>query len=229
MVVTFLTLGSGWIYAEEAVFPQVQSNSPLVQQDAFTMAAPEIKCLLKSEGIDEQTASKTSDVLARALPKIQLDGRKFNRISFLHFLAQIKSESGAGQNETQIGDQPPNKKGYGLNQVTGFDNLEDCAKCMNQVQPGLGDGVVQSPETTVGAHGDPYKSAMISLCWWRNNIVNNSRNDSICLQPTGVAVIDITQISNSGHIGGKVTGGEASLDKREDSFQKLLAAQCQGS
>lgn len=186
-----------------------------------TMRASEIKCLLEKVKVPSDQAQKTAEAMAQALQMIKFPSSRFTRISLLHFIAQIKSESQAGGELIEKGARSPSKTGYGLIQVTGPDNLKQAQDCMNRVQPGFGNGVASNPKATLGNPSNLLKPALASFCWWEKNIVQNDEHDEISKSPTEDDEKKIHEIVNTGHIGGKVTGGAQQVKERQSTFTQL--------
>ncbi|HWU44489.1 MAG TPA: hypothetical protein VN132_13655, partial [Bdellovibrio sp.] len=113
------------------------------------------------------------------------------------------------------------KTGYGLIQVTGPDNLKQAQECMNRIQPGFGNGVASNPKATLGDPGNLLKPALASFCWWEKNIVQNDKHVEISKSPTEEDEKKIHEIVNTGHIGGKVTGGVQQVKERQTTFTQL--------
>lgn len=192
------------------------------------MSAGQISCTLKKAGINPQQAEESGEALFQALKEMNFPSSRFDKTSLLHFLAQIKDESGAGAALIQQGNVSASKRGFGAIQVTGPDNLAAASKCMNRVDPPSGNGVANNPAGTLGA--STYKSMLGSLCWWEMNFVANEKRAQISMRTDAQAVDDVHEIVNGGHVGAQTTGGKAEELKRQASFTKILNGerQCQG-
>lgn len=191
------------------------------------MHASEIKCLLEKVKVPSAQAQKTAEAMAQALQMIKFPSDKFTRISLYHFIAQIKSESDAGGLLIEKAPKSADKTGYGLIQVTGPDNLQQAQKCMNEIQAGLGNGVASNPAKTLGNKNDLLKPALASFCWWKKNIVENAKHVEISKGPTEEHEKQIHEIVNTGHIGGKVTGGATQVKERQTTFTQVKEAERQ--
>lgn len=181
------------------------------------LTAKEMTCLMQKNETNPAQAQKTAEALAQALQILNLDNAKLTRICMMHFLAQIKAESGNGASQVEGGGSGP---GVGLIQVTGSANLRMVAKCMNEANPGMGNGVVENPKGTIGS--DPLKSATASLCWWRENMLNNPSHLDKCLSGSPDAADAITHIVNGGSENAKLSKAAVkTVGDRMGNFEKL--------
>jgi predicted chitinase len=175
-------------------------------------------------------ADRASAAIANSLKELKLDPKRFTKLSLFHFLAQITSESIYGSKLIQVNAPSEAARGYGYCQVTGRANITKAAACMNKASPGSGIGVVSNPAGTIGR--DPGKAALASLCWWKINIVENDQNDRYCKCSGPECVRSLTQIGNSGHVGGPIYHESASLPRRQRNFKALMnldrAGTCRG-
>ena len=200
-----------------------QSNimsSPMLQ--GYRPEATVVSCLLEKGGVSAEQAKESGKAIAEALSKISFQRIEFNEVALIHFLTQGIAESAGGKHLTQIGNQPFDKKGFGFIQVTGPYNLMVAAKCMNKLQPpGLGNGVQTQPEMCIGNSGDPMKSMLASLCWWRNSIVEVNKHRKISLDLSEESAESIHEVVNAGCIDKPVTGGEAQIKARKEIFNNV--------
>jgi predicted chitinase len=194
------------------------------------VSAKELTCALEKVKVDPAVAQRTAEGCTQALRDINFPADKFNLPSLLNFLAQSSAESNYGANLTQDGLQAYDKKGYGVIQVTGIDNLRACKKCMNEITSNLGEGVDNNPETIIGdSSKDSYKSCLCSLCWWKENMINNEEHNRVTLDLNHTK--EVTQCVNGGGIGHKITDGDANVAKRQKALTEIQQGlrQCQST
>jgi hypothetical protein len=189
---------------------------------ADLFSAAEVKCMLNKIGIKDPTAQKTAEDLTEAAKVMKLPPQKFNRTSFMHLLAQIKAESDGGSVMTEKAPKSADKTGYGYIQVTGAANLRDAEKCINEVAPGKGNGIASNPEGTLGKSApDKFLAALASFCWWKKNMVDNDKHNQLTLTATAEADHHVSEVVNTGHIGGQMTGGFQNAVNRGNTFTQL--------
>lgn len=184
----------------------------------------QIKCLLAKIGIKEPTATQTAEGLSKALQAMKFQSDQFPPSALLHFIAQIKAESGAGAENTEKGAKSPDKTGYGLIQVTGQTNLNKAQQCINQKAPGRCTGGQTNPGQVFGAGAkDQFCPAMASLCWWEANITQNEGHNKYAKEMNGEADKHISSIVNTGHdgTGAGMTGGVKNANDRATTFEQL--------
>ena len=188
------------------------------------MSAAELMChIKKGANIPDRLAQETAENITNALKMIKFPPGKFTRISLLHFMAQVIKESSGGRFMTELRPRSRNNTGYGYIQVTGRANLRQAEQCINRIQPGLGVGIASNPEAKLGRHA-PNKqlAALASLCWWDANIVKNDRHNRFALGNRETDAQRISEIVNTGRIGGRMTGGFRNAVERGKVFLRML-------
>ena len=183
-----------------------------------------------------QDAQTASDAFALAIKKMNLDPNKFNRTSMFHFLNMITNETGGGKKLTQD-PRPadPDKVGYGYAQITHLKTLSKVGDCMNEVDPGSGKGVNEDPDGTIGQgamKANPkegsYKSMLASLCYWRDNLVNNEGNQKYITDASPSAVESVLRICGGGSPSGAIYGNDVqqlqSLNIHQRTFSEVSSA-----
>lgn len=209
------------------VSPSFSSGGSAAGVDDEIADERKLECLLKAADVKEEVARDTAKGLKEALKTIKFSRDKFSDVALKHFVAQITSESGGGAILTEKAPKSADKTGYGLIQVTGSANLEDAKRCINELDPPKGNTVTSNPEQALGNGAkDKYLPALASLCWWKKNIVENNQHLSYSQKDGDTDAVAISQIVNTGHVGGEMTGGSANSDKRNEIFKKLKGASC---
>jgi hypothetical protein len=234
-ILMLLNLASGQAMAggTSDVANPIKSVQPDVWAGAFNTIGTsprEIQCLLMSDkSVRASDAMKTATDLSKAIKMMRFPPGTFTRMALLHFLSQIIKESDRLKTMEQRGvpANKQNKKGWGFLMVTGPENLEDSSKCASQcVQDDdlrNKTDMLSDLEGTVGNGADDRVMAgLISLCWWKTNMIDNVDHNILSSQGTQEASEKITQIVNAGAIGKKVTDGKKNLKERKKIFQNLL-------
>ena len=224
------------VRAAEVALPSGSGSTTSTGPDSGTnmvgTSAAELSCLLTKAdpAVKKENAQTTSEGIENALKKIKFTAGEMSRTGLMHFLSQVLAETGHLRTTEEKGAKSEKKKGWGLIQVTGDDNLKECSTCMDQCSPGDGRKVLSNKAASIGdAASDRTSAALISLCYWKKNVIQNRKHKRVADEKSPTASEEMTQIINAGGIGKKVTRGQDNLDERKKLFTELTSADGGGS